>query len=205
MVWGTDASANPTGSRSSALGGGITATQNWAGGGFTLSWNVTQGSPGIWTYDYTINVSSLPQTKDVSHFILEVTSDGQPFSILGGTSAPIEGPQTYSNAQPGNPGLPNPFYGVKFNYGGTVVNYRIVTDRAPVWGVFYAKDGKTGGHDVLAFASALSDPSFRTSDTLGIDSFIVRPDGFVVVPLPAGVVLLGSGLLALLGARRRVV
>jgi hypothetical protein len=206
MVWGTDASAALTGSRSSVVGGGITATQGWSGGGFTLSWDIEETSPGVWTYDYTIDVSTGPQTKDVSHFLLEVTQDAQPFSILGGTSAPIEGPQIYSNAQPSNPGLPNAFYGVKFNYGNddsNIVNYTIVTNRSPVWGVFYAKDGKTGGQDVIAYAAALADPNFRTSMTLGVESFIVRPDGMSVVPLPAALPLLGSGLIALLGLRRR--
>jgi hypothetical protein len=208
VVWGSDALDTLTGSRSSVTGGGVTGTQNWDEGGFAINWNVTE-SAGLWTYTYTVSVTGgIGQVKDVSHFLLEVTDDDQPFDILNGTSAPLEGPQVYSGAQPGNPQMPNPLYGVKFDFGsedGTVV-YTIVTDRSPVWGVFYARDGKAGGQDVVAYADALAYADYMTNATLGTGSFIVRPDGAGIapdpVPLPAALWLLISGL-ASLGAAAR--
>lgn len=207
VVWGGDASGSLTGSRSSSTGGGVTATEEWAGGGFVISWDI-QKSGGAWTYNYLVSVDQgAGKIKDVSHFILEVTDDGQPFSILSGTSTPREGPQTWSGGQ-GNPGLPNAFYGVKFDFGTdkdagvTTANYTIVTDRAPIWGVFYAKDGKSGGNDVVAYAAALADPGFQTSHELVETDFIVRPDGQLVVPLPLGFWLLGAGLLGYFGLGR---
>ena len=196
FVWGSDASGYLTDSRSSAVGEGVTATQQWADGGFVIDWEISFSfARGQWTYKYTIEVTD----KELSHFILEVTNDAQPFSILGGTSTPIEGPTTYSGADPSNPQMPNPVYGVKFNFGSGRVTYTIVTDRAPVWGVFYTKDGKTDGEDVVAWSNALNYGDYQRNASLTVNDFIVRPDGNRVVPLPAAVWLLGAGFLGYLG------
>lgn len=206
-VWGTDASAFLTGSRSSPLGSGVDATQQWDNGGFTIDWIVTANLNGTWTYNYSIDVTNSPsQIKNVSHFILEVTNDAFPFNILGGTSSPIEGPQVYSGTQPSNPLLPNDLYGVKFDFGSSdgTVDYTIVTDRAPVWGVFYAKDGKTGGNDVVAYANALNQADYMANESLAITDFIVRPDGAESpVPIPAAIWLFGSAVLGFFGLVRR--
>jgi hypothetical protein len=207
-VWGSDALDSLTGSRSSSTGGGVTGTLDWDDGGFAIDWDISE-SGGLWTYTYTVSVTDGPgQVKDVSHFLLEVTDDDQPFYILDGSSVPNEGPEVYSGTQSGNPLMPNPLYGVKFDFGsedGTVV-YTIVTDRSPVWGVFYAKDGQTGGADVVAYADALAFADYMTNTTLGTGSFIVRPNGAGStpdpVPLPAAAWLLLSGL-ATLGAAAR--
>lgn len=200
-LWGTDASAYLTGSRSSPPADGVYATGGWDDGGFTISWDVNQLN-GLWEYEYTLDA------KAVSHFNLEVTP-GVPFTAYEGTSEPLEGPKTFEVGDPGEPGLPNDFYGVKFDYGGEDgATYTLVTDREPVWGVFYAKDGKVGGEDVYAYANALNFSDYRTNGDLSITDFIVRPDAddgaIGVIPEPATAAV-WTGLLVAGGAvwRRR--
>ncbi len=194
--WESNASSELTGSRTSPEACGIDATDGWDRGGFKINWDISQDS-GIWTYRYTINVTR----KDPSHFILEVTEDGNPFNILTGTDAIIEGPQIW-NLSPSNPLMPNDIYGIKFDFGGDPVTYTIVTDRAPVYGVFYAKDGKDSCGPVVAWSNALNFGDYKSNETLTPTDFIVRPDG-TEVPIPGALWFLGSGLMGLLGFRMR--
>ncbi len=133
LIWVTDASGELTGSRDS--NGGITATDGWAGGSFELEWVISENN-GTWTYEYTVSTVQ----KDIAHFILEVTDDGNPFNILGETDEDIGGPKIWSAASPGNanPLMPNPIYGIKFNFDDGLFSetFIIITDRAPVYGVF---------------------------------------------------------------------
>ena len=101
-VWESDATTELTGIRTSPVSSGIDATDGWDNGGFVLSWNIIEDS-GIWTYEYTVNVTR----KDPSHFILEVTEDGNPFNIFEGTDVEIEGPQTWTEHPVSNPLMPN--------------------------------------------------------------------------------------------------
>jgi len=193
-LWGTDASGDLSGNRTSHIDGGIDATHGWAAGNFKISWKISEND-GTWTYVYSVTGG---EKKDISHFILEVTDDGQPLDILPGTDTEIDpdSPKTYSASDPSNPFMPNPIYGVKFDFGGDQVDYTIVTNRSPVYGVFYGKDGKDGGDWLVAWSSALGFDNYKTNDTLTATDFIVRPNG--VCPIPAGVWLLGSGLMVLI-------
>ena len=205
-IWGTDASDELTGSRDS--NGGITATAGWADGAFNLSWVISEDN-GTWTYEYTVNTVQ----KDISHFILEVTEDGNPFTfeVGDGTDATIDDPPGTWSENGSNPDMPNPIYGIKFDFTEPLSleqTFTIITDRAPVYGVFYAKDGtdNQGAVDVVAWSNALNFADYMTKteefDFTTAD-YIVRPDSVGVIPVPGTVLLLGSGLIVLAGIRKR--
>ena len=54
-IWGTHAlPSDLTDSRDSSSGGGVTASVDWDGGDFSISWVITQDpTTKLWTYQYT--------------------------------------------------------------------------------------------------------------------------------------------------------
>jgi len=198
IIWGSDASGELTGRRTSVDSppGGVDATQQWDNGDFTIGWNIEKDpTTSYWTYTYTVT----GKTNGLSHFILEVTDDGKPFNIYDGTDALYEGPNEWSLST-SNPLMPNPIFGVKFYSGDTELTYTMVTDRAPVYGVFYTIDGKKVKK--VAWSNALSDLDYKTKEVdldWTITDFIVRPDGGGVThaPEPTTMLLLGSGLIGI--------
>lgn len=162
----------------------------------------------------------LPLAKDLSHLILQV-SDGftsADFSFAqseftGVAHATVGTVDTYS-AGGSNPGLPGDIYGIKFQ-GWTLDNgdpvpdgvhlvnlIEFMSDRAPVWGDFYAKDGtdSVSGDPVYGYNSGFG----TTPPEEGSFAFwIPRPDTAVAVPEPCTLLLLSTGFFGALFKRRK--
>jgi hypothetical protein len=159
---------------------------------FMLSWDITYDlNASIWHYEYNLSVAK----KDISHFILELSETAQYDDItnviINGNSATVEGPQIWSNA--GNQSIPNAFYGIKFDQGGSIASYSFDTTLDPVWGNFYAKGGVDHGNQIKAYNYALEEINFDSDNKL---DFIVRPDGGSsppVVPEPISSTLFIAG------------
>lgn len=186
-------------------GGGLTATSVWANNSTSLSWtvdDVNAGTPGWWHYSYTLNVGSV---GGVSHMIVEASN---PFAaanldnVLGGT--PDIKTWTPGNE---NPLMPGNIYGVKFDISGDTTNATVSfdSDREPVWGDFYSKDGKHGGVFATVWNTGFldADPTDPPADGT-IDNKILRPDtgGVGAVPEPMVLTVLATLLGGALTARR---
>jgi hypothetical protein len=190
--WATSYSGSLTGN-----GGGIDATASWDSSSTVFSWTVDNTTnAGLWTYNYTFTVPK----KDISHFIIEVS----PTSVAGDFSAGIFDIYNATSQGKSNPNMPGEMTGLKFQPGNLTLSASFTTTRAPVWGDFYAKDGKDGV-DVTAwntgFTSSDSDPLGAAANG-SIDYHILRPDT-TTVPIPGTLALLMSGLAGIGGFARR--
>jgi hypothetical protein len=192
----------------SGPGGGITASGGWSGGAFKISWDIDQDSvTKLYTYVYTI---SDPQSedgrlaKDLSHWILQVSNTFTSNNLKSGSSHADDGssPQTYTSTSNGNsnPDMPNAIFGYKFD--STTVT--IVTDRAPINGNFYAKDGNCNPFSCPGFDATVA----WDTGLAGGTSFIRVPDTTTTtttsVPEPSALLLFGSGLIVVSGISRRI-
>ena len=214
VIWGSDASTALTGTRTSAENAGVIGTGPWGEGGFSISWDISfDSNSGYWTYVYSIDTTSSSPTTAVAYLLLEVT-DSNPFNIFAGTTYPLTGPQTWTPAtgdEDGDnaiPGLPHNINAIRFDVAGNdegMIDYTLVTDRAPVWGVFYAKEMMNSEQNIVAYANALEYSDYKTISILTELDYIVRPDGTTVIPIPATVWLLGSAVLGLLVTRKKPV
>lgn len=197
-----------TGSRSTLNSpSGLVTTDGWtsANGGFIISWAITQEG-SLFHYVYTFsNAAGEPLRKTPSHFIVELSN---PYSgiiqdaAVDGNGVTLEGPKIFEPGS-GNPYMTGNIYGIKLDAGGN--SYSFYSDRAPVWGDFYSKDGVQAGIVATAYNTGFgTDP---TGDTTAFTNWVPTPDtqGVPNVPVPPTVLLLGSGLLGLgfIGWRKR--
>ena len=208
LVYDTTAVGELTGSRTNLTGGGVDTVQfnATATDHFTISWTITNPSAGTWHYSYTI--SGTPNGSGgvgLSHFILETSHScisGTTFAdpncvtnatISGGASVTlVPGPYGPSPANPNFPAGAS-MDGVKFNVvGGPALPVTLTfdSDRAPVYGDFYAKVANTK----TAFNNGLGN---ETTSML-LSDFIARPDGDTPEPSTALLALAGVALVGLL-------
>lgn len=204
-VYGTPVpTANFSGSRTESAGNIVTGGSYGSDKmNFTITWNITLNS-GVYTYTYTFTGFDSP---DLSHFILDLTDNC--------VSNPDEARCVYDVSSdnggvgdlewdtfgpgPSNPGFPSgsSITGVKFddlNDAGSGFSVTFKSLRAPMWGDFYVKGGKSS----YAYNAGLSNHS---SDD--VNKFIAVPDTRTAVPEPATLLLLGSGLAGIGASLRR--
>ena len=185
-VWNN--SADFSGSR--AFNSGINATGSWATN-FTIEWEITQDPNTLnYTYTYTLNTVD----PEISHFIVELVKDNNFWYY---TDLPQTELKDWSQSS-SNPDLPQGFYGLSFDdlSGKERVILSFTTDRAPVWGVFYAK----GSSNAAAWSKALDLDNYKKGDDASF--FIPRPH-VVLIPEPTSIFLFGTGLLGLAGLGRK--
>lgn len=182
------------------IGSGLFGTEPWNSVDTSLSYSVTNNA-GLWYYEYTFIVPA----KDISHLIIEVSDNFTLTNILTGTTSGY----TLENftQQNGNPGMPTDLYGLKWEFEGgdhleeTIL---IVSDRAPMLGNFYAKDGNNpddvDGINPEVYAYTGTENGF--GDNIWVPDTDTTP-----IPEPGTIMLLGCGLLsvAIFSKRRRMV
>jgi hypothetical protein len=196
-----------TGSLTSA-DGGLLGTGIWfdntAPGWFApeLTWIVTWNDDNSWHYDYTLSVFS----KSVSHMIVEASPSFGSENIWG-ESGPFASVDVGDFGAGGpNPGMPDGVHGIKFDSTtGTSVRIQFDSDRAPVWGDLYAKDGKSDGIDNALWNAGFTIADYDPQSPVQSGSFmghLLVPD---TVPEPCGLAAFIVGLtsLASMGLRRR--
>lgn len=192
-------SSDYKGSRSTAKGGGLVGTEQWADGGAVLNWDISiggKGDPAGFHYVYSFNVGA----KDISHAIIEVSDN---FKLEDLAKVTYNGKYelgTFGKEQGNsNPGIPGNIYGIKFSASSKNIVIDFWTNRAPVWGDFYSKDGKNGGNDVYAYNTG-----FGTEPSKDYIGNIARPDTSTVpVPEPICTVLFGALGAAGIAMRRK--
>lgn len=195
-----------TGSLNGGVGGGLVTTDGWTSSSTSLSWTVqdigTVGGFVLWQYDYTFTVP----TKNISHFIIEVSPDAgaNDFTYLDGSGEL----GTYTSGG-SNPNMPSSVKGIKFGVNNSLsATVSFTTTRSPVWGDFYAKDGKDKGIEVTAWNSGFTSPDtdpIADPSSGSVDFHILRPDTKTTRVPDGGTTacLLGLGMLGLSFLARR--
>lgn len=191
-----------------ADGGGLIAYGVWDVDSTSISWDVSLVG-GLWHYEYTFTA----EQHALSHFILQVSDSfttGDIRNLYYDFDGDEENDLAYDldsyGIHPSNPGIPGDIYGLKFADGeeglegfddSTEWIWSFDSPREPVWGDFYAVDGKTPGTPIpYAYNSGFGvEPG--TPDL----AWIARPDT-TVVPIPPAF-LLGMIGLSIAGVKLR--
>jgi len=194
----TVAAGNYTGSRSTPTE--IISGGDWSTG--TLSWAITTGGVGDWTYTYTFSADW--DKPAISHFILDLSDN---CTSTSGCVSNVDTDFTVGGLEygtfgvhPSNPSFPAgaSITGVKFDdlEGDDIFVFSFDSTRAPVWGDFYIK----GGRESFAYNAGLT----KHGTSMDINEFIARPDttgggdgGTGDVPEPSTMLLMGGALLGL--------
>jgi hypothetical protein len=155
-------------------------------GRVTFEWDVYQLTSGpwqgLWMYDYTFSLAE-GWHGALSSFYLETSPDFSAANIMdwGGGAEGID----INSWSAGTSGLPGAMTGIKFvpwpepANGGDPISYNmwLISNREPIWGDFFAKDGSVGG-DV--YNSGFGDPNPTAPFSTPYDDSSVF--GHVLVP-----------------------
>lgn len=189
--------------RSSAVGGGISGNGAWFQGNFSIDWTITQPGGAGNPYNYYYEITATGQQGGLSNFILQVSDGFEFYDDPSGSFTDYEGPRWFGLGYPGSAddNLLYDIFGVKFEGFAEQDKNTIsfLSNNPPVWGDFYAKGGGGTSGTFAQNAGIAIDPC-DASDYIG---YIAVPDT-AVVPLPSSLLLVGSGLLGLVGLRRKL-
>lgn len=182
-------------------------------GGYRVAWTISQNPDLTWHYKYEFfKADGSPLSKLTSHFIISLSdnieeSDLYDFSTDIDTET-VEFGRFRGNAS--NPGFPKgeSIFGVKLSLQNNQAVAEFDSNRQPMWGDFYAKDGKSGEFWNYAYNTDLGVEVANPNDYNGtpVDGSgnelhkILVPD--TIIPEPTTICLLGLGSLALLRRKR---
>ena len=192
-------------------GNGLTTYgSKWLGGTpkCKLEWLVTNEEPPpigyptfIWKYSYTLTV---PQGAP-SHMIVEASdAPGRVFTtanIKAVTGSSVQEIMLHESGSSGNPNLPADVHGIKFEglAEATTITITFFTDRDPIWGDFYSKDGEQNSLHNDGLVAADPDPFINPPANGPLNDHLLVPD---TIAEPATLSLLALGGLAILRRRR---
>jgi hypothetical protein len=153
-----------------------------------------------------LNVAS----KDISHMIIEVSESFTAANLFNLNSTPDDWAQLdkvgLNLVGQGNEGLREAISGIKINSGSdsTSVTVSFDSNRVPVWGDFFAKDGQDKRSEQWTYLYNSGFLADDPTDPIGdgsVNNHLLVPDTYVV-PAP-GAVAMGSLGLAFAGWLRR--
>ena len=125
-----------------------------AEGGYRVDWTISY-DPAFgshpWCYEYSFSkADGTVLDKETSHFIIQLSDNIESADLAGFYGdLDLESPDAYEfdDFGPGfgNPGFPagETISGIKINMAPDYTTVGFYSTRAPMWGDFYAKDGKT--------------------------------------------------------------
>lgn len=198
--------------------GTLFGTEEWQTGA-TFTWSASNEESGCdsWYYTYTLRVLG----KDISHATTEVSSTFEASNLLGDINDPgnilsdgsldLYGPGLHGSS---DPSIPDNMYGIKVDTTGDtkIITWSLCSNRVPVWGDMYAKDGKSKGADVYLYNTGFTandvDPTDPASSG-SVNNHILVPNSIgddpegPGIPEPSTAVLGAVGLLLIL--RRRMI
>lgn len=179
---------------------GIFATEPWMTEGMTINWEISQNADYSWDYRYWFrNFAGGVPSKAISHMVLAISPDAT-LRDFWEANGPLE-IQTWSGADPSNPGMPGELYGLKIDISDD--EYSFTSSKAPVWGDFYIKDGTLDMNPVYAYNTTFGqDDPLDPPSNGSLNYKILRPDSITMIPEPSTLLLFGSAL-ALAGGVRR--
>ena len=177
--------------------------------GFSVIWTIYENPDHTWHYKYDFyKGNGEPLEKLTSHFIISL-SDNIQESDLFNFSSDIEDPPTFGTFGPSksNPGFPTgeTISGIKFDMTNEQDTVEFDSTRMPMWGDFYAKDGKSGGLWNYAYNTDLGIAVVNLQDyeNPALDEHgnflhkILVPDTIITVPEPATICILALGAILL--------
>jgi len=161
-------------------GDGLEVHPAWQSAG--LSWVVeNESSNGLWTYSYELDVPDHP----IQCVITEVSDRFRELNIHEGTTPGGRlgrygrDPLSHRYDDVAYPALPGAMCGIKWEplEGSLSFSWTIISDRAPMWGDFYAQDARDGGDYVYAhntgFGTDPPDPTLADGNNGG---WVLVPD-----------------------------
>ena len=192
-ILGTLTQAGPTiiGSGALTSGGGITGLpdSDWLTEGTTLAWEVTDNLDG--TYGYTYRLTVPEGSNQISHLIIEVCPTVTVSNILSVPKGTLDENQPDNYPHSAGDGMPGAMRGVKFVAGwgdnghDWIVSF--TSDRAPMWGDFFAQSDASDNF-------AIWNAGFTASDVDNATNHIQVPDmQSSTVPAPGAILLASLG------------